>query len=267
MMGTSREERFARRVAGVLMLSLVTFQCGRFLPADFSGTLCNPDGSCGDGYVCDPGSLRCVRTGTLQTSDAGDTTGVYFFGENLSANFRSVAVDTYVDEATPTTNLGRDQALSVDQSDDAGSYRAALIRFDLTAMPSFKVLSGASLHIWTTSAASSVSSGTVSVYPVLEQWRADQATFQERLPGVSWTDAGVGLGSRGVSSVGSFRPTDSGLEYIVPLSPYLVSAWLADAGSNFGIVLINSNTDKAEFHSSDAVDVGLRPMLEVSVTH
>ena len=95
-------------------------------------------------------------------------------------------------------------------------------------------MTGAELTVgvWKTPA----TTGSIEVHPVLEAWNEWEATWNERLTGVSWAALGCGSASRS-ASLGAFQPYDE-IDYVIPVSAALVQSWVSDSSVNFGFVLV-----------------------------
>jgi hypothetical protein len=151
----------------------------------------------------------------------------------------------------------------------------ALLRFDFaTEIPVCSRVVAAVLQLDTT--ADEIGAGSsVAVYEVLEAWlegtgpatgAVGAASWLQRVPGVAWTDDGVGpVGSRGGGQIGSFAPRLADTSYDVPLDTETVQGWVDDPATNQGVVLVvMGSTSDVHFHSRETADASKRPALTVT---
>jgi hypothetical protein len=79
-----------------------------------------------------------------------------------------------------------------------------------------------------------------------------------------WSVAGAGVGSRDDVVVGSFNPTAIDTEYAIAIQAGLVSSWVDDAASNFGVVIVAAGSDGACFDTTEHATAGKHPTLSVT---
>lgn len=245
----------------LLTLATAVSGCGRIaydpLPAggDVDGTVVDVDGSLardgsagadgstsmdgGSGTDAAGGSDGSIpgEDGSIAT-DAGGSTVVV--GETPGADFSGVTTDTVLNSSFTTLNYGASTAMNL-RSDTISQF-VGLMRFDLSSLPS-GTIAGAELRVTTTTTV--IDRGRVDLYRVLEEWQeGDQnggsgvANADDRLPGVAWTAASAGPGSRDSVVVGTFTPRDTSTEYVVTLDAAVVQGWLDSPESNFGLALV-----------------------------
>ncbi|MFN0246471.1 MAG: DNRLRE domain-containing protein [Kofleriaceae bacterium] len=187
------------------------------------------------------------------------------FGERTGANFTGVTTDTTLNAVLPTNNYGGDASLTVD--DGASS----VIRFDLSSIPTGATLVSASLTIWTNPASSTPD--TVEVFELIEAWAegtgtetivsTEPATYNERLPGTSWSGPGASNGSRGVR-IAAFTPLSQNSPYTSQLANVVVAKWIAQPSTNYGMVFDLAGTNAVGLVSRNSVRATARPMLTVA---
>ena len=177
-------------------------------------------------------------------------------------------VDTFVRLSDPTLNYGGSARMCGDTTTDD---RRMLLRFDVSSLPIGAEIASATLRLWTGTLTNDLSPQTYSAYQVLEAWdegaeiaAAGSASWNERQPGVAWSVAGVGSGSRGDVVMGSFVPAALDTEYDLALDPDLVAGWADDRFSNFGIVIVGAGSDGACFATTESPNAGKHPILSVS---
>lgn len=177
-------------------------------------------------------------------------------------------VDTFVRLSDPTLNYGGSARMCGDTTTDD---RRMLVRIDVSSLPAGAQVLSATLRVWTGTLTNDLSAQSYSVYRMLEQWdegaetaTAGAASWNERRPGVAWSVAGAGSGSRDDVVRGSFVPAAIDTEYAVELDPALVAGWVDDPASNFGLVILSAGSDGACFATTEAADPGKHPILSVN---
>ncbi|HUS65797.1 MAG TPA: DNRLRE domain-containing protein [Kofleriaceae bacterium] len=175
-------------------------------------------------------------------------------------------VDTYVRLANPTFNYGVTTNFCADTT---GDDRRILMRFDVSDVGAATVKK-ATLRLWTGTSVNDYSTQLYTAYEMLEAWSegtqsaaAGVASWNQRSTNTAWKTAGAGLGSRDDAAIGSFTPAVIDSEYTVEIDPAVVNGWVADAASNFGIVILSAGADGACFYSSEHATVAKRPSLTV----
>lgn len=192
--------------------------------------------------------------------DAGP--GLVTFGERPGATTTGVTADTYVGADLPADNNGGSSGLAADLSPD----KVALLRFDVSAIPPGRVVTGAALHLWTT-IDDELQAGACRVYLMLEAWDEDTATYEQRVAGIAWTTTGAGPGSRAITEVAEFAAPAVDTEYVVDLPAALVQQWVDSPALNYGLALYPhmSVTHGVTFVSSEAATAEKRPLLTVTL--
>ena len=170
-----------------------------------------------------------IDPGGESGADGGDPsrTGDAGGGEGSDAGVLttgSAAADTSLSASEPGANFG-----ALDVLRTAGSPGATiLIRFELGIVPADVAVQSLTLAVSTSGAAQDPSS--VRIYRVFEDWTEGdesgapgEASWELRAPGIAWTRAGCGVGSRDAAARG--------------LSPWLAAgapAWLALGAADRG---------------------------------
>jgi hypothetical protein len=170
----------------------------------------------------------------------------------------AVAADTFLASDAANTNFNEeDSALT-----DGAPQRVALFRFDLTAIASTAVVSAAELHIFT-----DYDPGRdVNFYAALESWDEATTTWNARTTGTNWTTAGAAPPSRGTTVLGTVDPTNDFAEYVVTILPAAVAGWVANPATNFGFVLVTTNTDGPRFSTREKGNSEVHAYLRVTHT-
>lgn len=184
-------------------------------------------------------------------------------GERTGTDVRGVTADTTLKTSQSNRNFGATSALVVDDSTNA------LLRFDLSSIPTTATLVSASVTLWTTPAESSAN--LVEMFEVLEDWvegtggdlgTFEPANYDERTPLVAWIGPGVTMGSRGARA-GAMTPMVEDSAYTSQLAASVVSVWLAVPAANNGVVLDLAGNDAVSFVSSDSASTAKRPVLTI----
>jgi|GEM_PF-714396 len=170
-------------------------------------------------------------------------------------------LDTKLRSDAPSTPFGDTPDLEV----DSGPDYAALIRWDLSSLPSNAVVTDAALVLNVTN----VSTATYYLHAMETAWDDATATWNDRSTGEPWTSPGVERGSdRGTDILGIVEGPDLGTLRVELNEEGLavVERWIADPATNFGFILANydANEDGLDLSSSEAADATLRPRLEVA---
>ncbi len=176
--------------------------------------------------------------------------------------------DTYIREASASTNYASATTLQVDGDEPVGSTSdmSILLGWDISAIPSSATVQSATIYLNVVN----VSSGPYFCYALLTPWQETQATWNEALTASAWALPGAeGAGDRDSLSVctisvpvlgpASISLNNDGLA--------LVQSWVDGSSPNYGIVIADSaTTDGADFDSSDSANAMNRPKLEIVYT-
>jgi hypothetical protein len=185
---------------------------------------------------------------------------VVAFGETGEATYANTTQDTWIDASAPTgSNAGSDMIRA-----DAEPLRYGLLRFDISAIPGDAVVTGAQLRVWTTDDGA-LPAGITQVFRVRESWTED-AGWNLRGNGLSWTAAGVGPPSRDTDACAEFAPHDATREYVIDLPLDMVADWVGTPSSNAGVVLVNKDAgmDSVRLASRTNSSPGRRPLLVIT---
>jgi hypothetical protein len=183
------------------------------------------------------------------------------FGEQPGADFTGVTTDTFIESASPGVVHGVEAGLWA----DAGPVTNALLRFDLSALPPGTAVLSAELLLTTT--VDSLETGTTQIYPVLQAWAENQATWDNRTTAALWDNAGASApGSRGPTLVGELVPNVPFSPYTTALDVATIQGWIDDPAVNRGMVLISTSPvgNGVTFSSSDEPTATSRPALRIT---
>lgn len=228
------------------------------------------------------GAMDAGAMDTGVTTDAGDgstfhpiptSQNVVTLGERPGTDQHGVTTDTVLHAAVLERdfNYGKLSVLGADS--DPGAETVTLLRFDLRAIPTTRVVTSATLTLATTPDEGCNLNSKASIFRVLEDWDEGTSTggpgaanFSERKPGVPW----LGIGATG-SSIGtnpaqtmSFPALDS--EFDATLTE-LVAIWVSSPDTNHGILIkVPPGGDGVCLYSSDSIArPERRPRLEVTL--
>jgi hypothetical protein len=173
--------------------------------------------------------------------------------------------DTALNSFAPTLNYGAGTSFNV-RSDMVSTF-TGLVAFDVSPI-SGSVIS-ATLRIRTGTMA--ISTGSIEVVAVLEAWDegtqnggAGAASFTMRQGTTPWSTPGCGVLSRAAARLAQFAPTATNMTYEIALPVDIVHGWVADPGTNHGLVLaaVGTGNGTVVFLSRES---GTPPELVVGV--
>ena len=173
--------------------------------------------------------------------------------------------DTTLSQANPTTNYGNAADLLIDGDDPSGSGndKAALLRWDISAIPPGSIVQGAELTLQVFNA----SPNTYGVYEIKRSWAENTATWQQAQSGTAWQSPGAaGTADRGSTLLGAITPTSTGA-YAITLNSAglaLVQSWINNPAANYGLIIADAGqTDGIDAYSSETTTVANRPGLSI----
>ncbi len=173
--------------------------------------------------------------------------------------------DSYLREASPTTNYGAAASLQVDGSEPSGTVTDMniVLRWDISDVPPAVTVEAASMTLNVTN----VSSGSYSCFEVLSAWDEGTVTWNDAAAGTPWSGPGASGGDRGIDPVCLVSASATG-PLVVDLNAAglaMVQRWVDDPASNHGLVITDPDVgDGADFHSRDSGTAMARPQLEVT---
>ncbi len=188
-------------------------------------------------------------------------------GASPSASYAGTT-DAVILQSSATQNLGSDATLKADMDFPTGSAKAAaaLLRFDLSSIPSGSAVSSVSLTVNVTNATSGEG---FSLYAVEPAWDEATTTWNAAKSGKPWSEAGARGADRNPTPLGKLIPTATGT-YAVSLNAAgvaVVRGWIASPSTNNGFVIdAPTDGDGLEFDSSESATASKRPRLSVAYT-
>ncbi|WP_257460851.1 DNRLRE domain-containing protein [Archangium lipolyticum] len=222
--------------------------------------------ACGGPGLPSPGGPDDVTVG--EGALAPDVTVSFQRGVSPSSSYAGVT-DTWLQETAPSTNAGGDTVLRMDRDSPAGTGLSAnaLLRFDLSAIPSNATVRSVTLTFTVTNRTSGEG---FFLYAASRDWSESQATWTRATSTTTWSAPGArGAADRGATVLGTILPTVTGT-YSVTLGAEglaAVQAWVKNPASNRGFVLdADTNMDGLDVASSEATTLAQRPQLTVTYT-
>lgn len=168
--------------------------------------------------------------------------------------------DAYIKQEKPDERRGGDSELSI--KTETGKLERSLLQFDLSSLPAGATVNSATLSLYVKAA--SGGAVTINARGLTADWTESEVTWKARNKAANqlWTTQGGDFGAT-VSSTSVDDTKDVWRSWNVAT---LVTGWLSNPASNFGVILespvTNPKTDKV-FKSSDDGTSAQRPKLEV----
>jgi len=159
--------------------------------------------------------------------------------------------DTFMDSSAAATNYGSDTSLKVRTI--TGINIRPLGAFDLTTIPTNATVTSATLNMycWYADSRYPQISPIVSAYKVKQPWLELQATWNQRLTGVSWGAAGCDSSADRdtvSSSVSTVNAINTWYQWDITA---LAQDWVANPAGNQGLLLISDQNREVRFWSAN----------------
>ncbi|MDQ1301130.1 MAG: hypothetical protein QG637_1051, partial [Chloroflexota bacterium] len=171
----------------------------------------------------------------------------------------TVGVDAYIKKEKPDERRGTDTELRV--KGEANKLKRALLKFDLSSLPTDAIVSSATLSLYVKGASGGAL--TINAHRVTPSWNEAQVTWKARDKAASqlWATQG---GDYDAAVAASTVVDDTKNVWRSWSIGSLVSGWLSAPATNYGVILeaSSSNAEKI-FKSSDDGTTSQRPKLEV----
>lgn len=183
------------------------------------------------------------------------------------------ASDATISEAMPDTNLGANDRLEFDSSDDNGGELAALVRWDDISIPDGRTI----LDAWFDFNVRDIGNPH-QAFRVLQDWNEDEVTWNNAQNGSSWQvagasgaeDIGMEVGAMVGRDFGAFIWVLGGIN-AMPFNEdglAMVTEWLDDPSTNHGILIGHSSGNTSNnlmMDSKEAPEIENRPALKISL--
>ena len=167
--------------------------------------------------------------------------------------------DSSIISYAPTTNYSTDPLLYL--TDFSGSYKKALLQFDLSGIPLGEVCTAATLWLYFSSVSASA---LIQVHYGLVPFTITECTWNEASTGVNWSTPGGAAGTDYSSAViASTTVSTTATWYSFNLRAF-VNYFLAGTLPNHGLWLTVSGTCDDTAFSNDFITPSLRPYLEIT---
>jgi hypothetical protein len=177
-------------------------------------------------------------------------------------NGYSGTLDTYIDQFAPDSSFGNLDKMEVRYYDDGtglSEHMISLLQFDLSGIPSTATVTGATLKLYNTRAASNGAGDVVNLDKVLNAWNGNW-TWNMGIP--TTTPSGVTC-----PSVAGYTSAPSPPElYTITGMDSLVQGWVSTPSSNLGMMLSTTSNLNIRFATSEYATAQYRPALEVTYT-
>jgi hypothetical protein len=187
----------------------------------------------------DPDTVDSCLDGLCQHARTVETTWTFRNGENGYDGM----IDGMIAGDSTTTNYGLATVLTVDSS----PARAALMAWDLSAIPADVTVISAALSLYVGGSSTASSATANPLFTVNRPWAELEATWLLAQTGVPWATAGAkGTADRGQVSLGTTPVNVSGSVTIALNAAGVaqVQSWVADPAQNYGLIIATaSNSD------------------------
>jgi hypothetical protein len=181
-------------------------------------------------------------------------------------------IDTWIDSSQVNTNRGSSGTLAVGESNAAAAVGRALIKFDLSSIPSNAVITSATLYM-TISADVSSNARSFRVYRLVRSWVESEATWNIAATGTNWGTAGAGNTTTDYDPTAwattAFTANETvGTEKAWALDVTEFEKFINGTYTNYGWVIRadTENNDQYIFYSSSNATSSNRPRLVVEYT-
>lgn len=175
---------------------------------------------------------------------------------------------TRIEDVNPTTNYNANAYIQVGEWNGGSAKDRALVKFDLSSIPSDATITSATLRLYDEAQNYSSNTRTMSVYRVLRAWVANQATWNVYSTGNSWGTAGCSntTTDRENSAIGSVSaPATEVLGYTdITLTASAIQGMITGGGFTNNGFLIQMATETDDMHQySDETVSNQQPLLVV----
>ena len=212
-----------------------------------------------DGVVTDHYTLSKDPNPTITTIDSSTdnqgnipSSGTVSFKNGVTPDNNYLgSIDTYIASGVPTNNFGTAATLLADGEDGSNGELAALIKWDVSDIPSDATITEVRIEL----EVSNTSSGTYNLYDPGKTWNEYNVNWNSIDP---YTNRG--------QIVGKFSPFSTG-NYPITLNSAgiaLVQNWVNGLANNGVLLMTDGSNDGVDIRSSDYNDNALRPKLTIT---
>lgn len=172
--------------------------------------------------------------------------------------------DTYIAKSEGNSNFGAHNELKV--RPEKSRIERTLLALDLSSIPSSATVNAATLKLFLAKAPHS--NRLLDVHRISAKWVETQASWNNRLAGTPWANAGADFVSTVVASAATGTKDDVTLSWTVTS---LVQAWVSGTAENYGCLVkdadeTGSSEAQSRFRSREYSNVDQRPKLVISFT-
>ncbi|MEM7070014.1 MAG: DUF4347 domain-containing protein, partial [Pseudomonadota bacterium] len=204
-----------------------------------------------------------THVGSIETAIAIESVAAENWNSLLANVILAPTKDTFVDQDDPNDNYGTNTTITLDSDGVGLGHGHPILQFDLSSIPAGSTVTNATLTL-----TSSDNDGVneISVYRLLESWDegaggSDEANWNDRVSGTSWTTAGGHVAAGAVATLNSGGASGAHAWNITSL----VQDWVDGTFNNLGLMLASSEA------SSNEVDYSSRegaspPQLNITYT-
>ncbi len=169
--------------------------------------------------------------------------------------------DTKLMSNSATTSYGSNAVLEVDGSPDS----AALLGWDVSAIPAGSIVTSARLELNITNA----TSDNYEIYALQRAWDELSATWEQAAAGTPWsTSGGSGSGDHSTTVLGQLAASSTGAYQLALNAAGLaaVQSWVNDPSTNHGLIFqdYDNATNGLDFSSRETSNASQRPKLVVT---
>src|SRR5262249_20882180 len=136
----------------------------------------------------------------------------------------------------------------------------AMIRADLSTIPTTATVQSVVLHIWV----SSDVGDTVSLFQMLEAWDEANARWIERAPGMNCSAAGAAPPSRATMSLATLTPDVTFTEQTATLPTTVVQGWVTTPATNFGLAIATTKADGSTWRTRENASAASHPYFAIT---
>jgi len=253
-------------------ISGLAINAAELLPGNKTVRLTTSVMTAGNNYILTVNNVMDESGNTI----APDTQAGFEFSPTMTMAFQdglapdanyNGTMDSYIREATATTNYGAATTIQVDGDEPSGSGTDMniVIGWDISGIPATATVESASITLNTLNVG-----GPYGCYGLSRAWTQAEVTWNEASSGIAWESPGAG----GLSDRGSLSLCVLNADFIGPITINLnvdglalVQSWVDGSVDNNGIIITDSATaNGADFDSSESSNAMKRPKLEIVYT-